>query len=184
MENKRSSQLSLFLMELIVAIMFFSLSAAVCVRLFASAHILAEKTGNLENAIMWSQNLSEVFVSQKGDLEQIAGLYDTGYITYPSGENSSENGSLILIFNKDWEPMEKELSGASYEVILSTATKDADEVYKDVNTYNIALIGRAVTGDIAVFDLRGGTEILTEIPSDPEKIFYQSSIDVYIGEED
>ncbi len=182
MENKRSSKLSLFLMELIVAIMFFSLSAAICVRLFASAHVLAEKTGNLESAIMWTQNLSEAFTAKKGDLEKIAELYPDSYIV--SDSDSEEAGSLIIIFDKNWEPMAKYLSDASYEVILSAATKDASEVYSDVTDYDVDLVGKAVAGDIAVIDLRGGKEILSVIPKDEQKIFYSSSIDVYIGKED
>ncbi|MBR1642272.1 MAG: hypothetical protein IJ683_08130 [Butyrivibrio sp.] len=182
MENKRSSQLSLFLMELIVAIMFFSLSAAVCVRLFASAHILAEKTGNLESAIMWTQNLSEVYVSKNGDLEQIASLYTDAYLSKSSEDDTTS--SLILIFDKDWEPMEKGLSDAAYEVILSSSVKDAKDVYADVNTYGVELVGKAASGTIAVLDIRGRSEILSDIPKDSSLIFYQSSIDTYIGKEE
>ena len=182
MESKRSSQLSLFLMELIVAIMFFSLSAAVCVRLFASAHILAEKTGNLENAIMWTQNLSEVYVSKNGDLEQIATLYPDAYLSKsPEDDNIS---SLVLIFDKDWEPMEQGLSDASYEVILKSSIEDASKVYADVNTYGVELVGKAATGTIAVLDIRGGSEVLSDIPQDPSQVFYQNSIDTYIGKEE
>ena len=182
MENKRSSQLSLFLMELIVAIMFFSLSAAVCVRLFASAHVLAERTGNLESAIMWTQNLSEVYVSKDGDLEQIASLYPDAYISRSSDNDSIS--SLILIFDKDWEPMAQGLSDASYEIILSSSIEDADKVYADANTYGVSLVGKAAAGTIAVLDIRGGSDVLTDIPSDPSQIFYQNSIDTYIGKEE
>ena len=180
MENMRSSKLSLFLMELIVAIMFFSLSAAVCIRLFAAAHVLAEKTGNLESAIMWSQNLSEAFTAKKGDLEKIAALYPDSYIA----SDSDDAGSLIIIFDKDWEPTDRDLADASYEVILSAATKDASEVYSDITDYDVELAGKAVTGEIAIIDLRGGKEVLSVIPEDKDKIFYSNSIDVYIGKED
>lgn len=169
-------------MELIVAIMFFSLSAAVCVRLFASAHILAEKTGNLENAIMWTQNLSEVYVSKDGDLEQIASLYPDAYL---SKSTEDENvSSLILIFDKDWEPMEQNLSDASYEVILESSIKDASDVYADANTYGVELLGKAATGTITVLDIRGESEVLSDIPEGSSQVFYQNSIDTYIGKEE
>ncbi len=182
MENKRSSQLSLFLMELIVAIMFFSLSAAVCVRLFASAHILAERTGNLENAIMWSQNLSEVYVSKNGDLEEVARLYPDAYLSVSGDDESQKN--LILIFDKDWMPMGQGLSDASYEVILSSAIKDASDVYSDANSYGVELVGKAAVADIAVLDIRAASEILSDIPESGEQVFYTNSIDTYIGKEE
>ena len=47
-------------MELIIAILFFSLASAVCVRLFTSAHSLSVDSINLSNSVTWSQNLAEV----------------------------------------------------------------------------------------------------------------------------
>ena len=168
-------------MELIVVIMFFSLSAAVCVRLFASAHILAERTKNLENAIMWTQNLSEVYVSVSGDLEEVAKLYPDAYLSTSQDEDGE--GTLTLVFNKDWEPMEKELSDAAYEIILSSSVMDAATVYADVNDYNVALTGSAATGNISVLDIRAGSEVVSDASTAADLVFYQSSIDTYIGKE-
>ena len=92
-------------MELRVAIMFFSLSAAVCVRLFASAHFLAEKTESLSNAVMWAQNVSEAFTGNGGRLSDIALLYPDAYVISNSddSENGSKNedGQIILFLDKD-----------------------------------------------------------------------------------
>ncbi len=182
MNNEKSSKLSLFLMELIIAIFFFSLSAAVCVRLFASAHTLSERTENLENSVMWVQNLSEAFVSAGGDLGRIAPLFPKGYVSETSEDGTS--GSIILIFDQDWELMDSALSGASYEVILHVDTGDASEVYSDVNTYGTALAGRAAIGDIAVYDLRGKDGVITGISGNQDDVFYSLRVDTYIGEEE
>ncbi len=184
MNNMRSSKLSLFLMELIIAIFFFSLSAAVCVRLFASAHTLSENTETLENSVMWTQNLSEAFEAEKGDLDGIARLFPNSYVSKDPAAGSERDGSIILIFDRDWELMDSNLTGASYEVILETAEKDASEVYADVNTYGVTLIGKAVTGNIAVYDLRGKDGVITTISSNSDDTFYSLKTDVYIGEED
>ena len=183
MNNMRSSKLSLFLMELIIAILFFSLSAAVCVRLFASAHILSESTTNLENAVMWSQNLSEAFVSEKGSLSSIAHLFPDGFVSR-AYEESDTDGSIILVFDDKWEPMENSLLNASYEVIMTSRSAEASEVYSDVNTYNVPLKGKAVTGRIAVYDIRGRESLFTDISDDGADAFHQLDIDVYVGEED
>ena len=183
MNNMKSSKLSLFLMELIIAIFFFSLSAAVCVRLFASAHTLSERTENLENAVMWSQNLSEAFVSQKGDIASIARLFPDGFVTESSAGGSGREGNIVLIFDDEWELMENTLLDASYEVILTTALRDASEVYGDVGTYGTQIKGKAVTGDISVIDLRGRDEVVTQV-TDESYAFHTLKVDVYIGEED
>jgi hypothetical protein len=183
MDNMKSSRLSLFLMELIIAIFFFSLSAGVCVRLFVSAHTLSERTENLENAVMWTQNLSEAFVAKKGDLKAIAKLFPDGFVSETSTGESGKEGNIILIFDDRWELMENTLSDASYEVIMSTALKDASEVYNDVNTYG-ELRGKAAAGGIAVYDLRGTSDILTNINENADNAFHFITVDVYVGEED
>ncbi len=184
MNNSRSSKLSLFLMELIIAIFFFSLAAAVCVRLFASAHKLSENTKDLENAVMWTQNLSEAFVSERGDLEKISELFPECYVSRPQNAASDKEGSIVLVFDGDWEITQTTLSNASYEIILTTAVKDAGEVYQDVNNYGTALSGRAVTGQIRAFDLRGMDDVLTDTTGRDDEAFHSLDVDVYIGEED
>ena len=184
MNNMKSSRLSLFLMELIIAIFFFCLAAGVSVRLFASAHTLSERTENLENAVMWSQNLSETFVAKKGDLAAISKLFPDGFVSESDVGSTGREGSIILIFDDKWELIENTLSDASYEVILSTSLRDASDVYSDVNTYNAALTGKAVAGDIAVYDLRGSDGILTQISENEDDAFYNLKVDVYIGEEE
>jgi hypothetical protein len=183
MNQRSSSKMSLFLMELIVAIMFFSLSAAVCVRLFSSAHIMADSTENLSNAIIWSQNLSETFVGSKGDLSAIAELYPSGYVTYDPADHSLRDGSIILFFNEDWELTNDDLSEASYEAIMTTSTENASDVYADVTDYNVALEGTAAVGVIAVLDLRGAEDVLSEIPESNEKVILKNNVDTFIGKE-
>jgi hypothetical protein len=80
--------------------------------------------------------------------------------------------------------MERGLSDASYEVILKSSIEDASDVYADANTYGVELTGKAATGTIAVLDIRGGSEVLSDIPEDPSQVFYQNSIDTYIGKEE
>ena len=146
MDQRSNSRLSLFLMELIIAIMFFSLSAAVCVRLFTTAHLIAERTENLSSAVMWSQNLTESFMAMGGDLDEISQLYPDAYVT---------EDTLILFFNRDWEMVDEALSQASYEALLKVKRDTAENVYSDVKDYNVPLVGDALVGDITVLDIRG-----------------------------
>ena len=56
-----SSKNSLFLMELILSILFFTLTAAVCLQLFVKAHVLSQDTINLNHAVTQAQNFAEIF---------------------------------------------------------------------------------------------------------------------------
>ncbi|WP_071176549.1 hypothetical protein [Butyrivibrio hungatei] len=175
MLNKQTnSKTSLFLMELIIAIFFFSLASAVCVRLFFSAHILAEKTVNLNNAVTWSQNMSEAFYGQNGDIKKIAELYPTAFVSH---------NTLMLFFDKNWEIVSDDVTKASYEVLLTTQKNSARLVYADVSEYKGKISGNAMTGHIAVIDIRNTEEVFSEIPDDPDIIIIDNKVDVYLRKE-
>ena len=153
MDQRSNSRLSLFLMELIIAIMFFSLSAAVCVRLFTSAHFMAEGAKNMSGATIWSQNLAEAFAGTDGNLSEMEKLYPGAYVSHDSDDPSMKNGYIILFFNENWERIES-LSGAAYFASINVVVKEASEVYSDVPDYDVPLIGKAAIGYIAVLDVR------------------------------
>ncbi|SHN48954.1 hypothetical protein SAMN02745247_00203 [Butyrivibrio hungatei DSM 14810] len=161
-------------MELIIAIFFFSLASAVCVRLFFSAHILAEKTVNLNSAVTWSQNMSEAFYGQNGDIKKIAELYPTAFVS---------NNTLMLFFDKNWEIVSDDVTQASYEVLLTTQKNSARLVYADVSEYKGKISGNAMTGHIAVIDIRNTEEVISEIPDDPDIIIIDNKVDVYLRKE-
>ncbi len=183
MNSFRGSKLSLFLMELIIAILFFSVSAAVCVRLFASAHIMAEETEALSNATKWSQSISEAFWGQEGDLIDISKCFPDSYITTSDEDSSESPETLIIVFDENWEIIDHSLSNASYEAILHVSQKDASEVYADVTDYQVSYEGQAIVGEIAIIDIRKDSEILSEIPKDPATVIFSHSVDYYLGKE-
>ncbi len=50
---------SLFLMELILAILVFSMASTACIQLFVKAHVLTNKTIALNHSIIKCQNMAE-----------------------------------------------------------------------------------------------------------------------------
>lgn len=68
---RQTRKSSLFLMELIIAILFFSLSAAVCVRLFASAYLLGQESDYRDTAILQAQSMATLFQHADGALEDV-----------------------------------------------------------------------------------------------------------------
>ena len=178
MSTQENSRTSLFLMELIICIMFFALASAVCLRLFSSAHLLAERDSNLNNALIWSQDLSESFYGCKGRLLQMHNQFPDAFLTTSDNET---DGSIVLFFDEDWNQLSNSLEVASYEAVIVISKTTAKEAYSDVNTYGVDLQGNAMIGKIAILDLRGQTDTFSDLPSDDKMIIYTSSVDTYIG---
>ncbi len=57
----KTSKSSMFLMELIIAILFFSLASAVCIQLFVKSHLLSSAASDDSRALLLCQNLSEIY---------------------------------------------------------------------------------------------------------------------------
>ncbi len=90
----KHSKSSLFLMEVIIALLFFSLASTVCIRLFVKSHTLSNETKNLNYAVTQSQNLAEAFIGVDGDMEQLQALF-------PDSHLSNEN-QLLTVLDGDY----------------------------------------------------------------------------------
>lgn len=90
----KHSRSSLFLMEMIIAILFFSLASAVCIQLFAKSHLLSTQTVNQNHAVIWAQNLAESYLSSDGDLAAMQDLF--------SPSETKDETSLSLSFDSAW----------------------------------------------------------------------------------
>lgn len=89
----KHSRSTLFLLELIIAIFFFSVASTVCIQLFAKSHLLSKQTINENHAVTQAQTLAEGFLATDGNLLQIKELF-------PNAKYNSS--SLTLYFDKDW----------------------------------------------------------------------------------
>lgn len=106
----RHSRSSLFLMEMILAILFFSLASAVCIQLFAKSHTLSKLTINQNHALIQTQNLAEGFLAAEGDLEEISSLF-------PLSDFDEKSNSITLYFDDNWSPVETE--NAAFQAVLT-----------------------------------------------------------------
>lgn len=89
MKNK-SSKSGLFLMELILSILFFSISSAVCIQLFVKSHLISQQSVDLNNAIEWCQNIAEAFYGTNGNMDEMMLLFSN------SRQDSSDQSSFFL----------------------------------------------------------------------------------------
>jgi hypothetical protein len=70
-----SSKSSLFLMEILLTILFFSIAGAVCLQLYVKAHLVDENTTEINHADEWAQNLAETYYGCRADTENIEAVY-------------------------------------------------------------------------------------------------------------
>ena len=110
-------------MELILSILFFALTAAVCLQLFVKAHLLSQDTINLNHAVTEAQNFAEVFLAGDGSLKRFPD-YFIDQLT-PDSCSYDDSGmlcSFTLFYDKDWNP--SGLSDYTYQITIAYTQKD------------------------------------------------------------
>lgn len=93
--RRRASESGLFLTELILVILFFSITAAVYVQVFVGAHTLSQDSVNLTEGTLRAQNLAEAFYGCDADMERIKELFP---------EAEADGDTLTLYFDSFWDP--------------------------------------------------------------------------------
>ena len=71
----RNSRASLFLMELMISILFFAISGAVCIQLFVKAHTINELTEDKSKATLIAQDICEYYHYTGGDKAEMLSYY-------------------------------------------------------------------------------------------------------------
>ncbi|MBQ7103597.1 MAG: hypothetical protein IJN89_06020 [Anaerotignum sp.] len=84
---KTRSKTPLFLMELIIMLLVFSVSAAVCLQVFSGAKKISEESRKLDAAVMQAQNIAECWKASHGNLNETAEMLfvipdETGFKLY------------------------------------------------------------------------------------------------------
>ncbi len=93
--RNRAKSSSLFLLELILAILFFSLASAVCVQFFVKSHILGKDARSLDHAVNECSGIAEIVNTSGGTdeaLDVITEVYSDATV-----EAYEENGDIPAI---------------------------------------------------------------------------------------
>ena len=93
-----NSKASLFLMELMIVILFFSISSAVCIQLFVKAHTINIENQNETSANLIAQNISECFLSTNGEMVQTLSYLDA---------YTKLNHSALVYYDDNWTICDK-----------------------------------------------------------------------------
>ena len=108
-KSRHNSGTSLFLMEMILALLFLSLSSAACIQIFAAARksrLQAEQWNQIQAL---TTSVGEVLEGTDGTDEQILSLLPGGI---------KKDTSLIWYYNRNWQSCSS--GEAAYEMILET----------------------------------------------------------------
>ncbi len=119
----KSAKTSLFLMELIISILFFSLASATCIQLFVKSHLIDKRTMEQNHMIVWSQNLASLWQANEGDLSAVYEILSAtdGFLSI-----SDDKMTIYIYFNQDLKPcMENDMT---YKIILHNLPLDKDSL--------------------------------------------------------
>jgi len=108
-------------MELVVIILFFAITSAVCVNLFVGAHLTSVASKDLNKAVVQVQTAAETVKNAQGDREKLA--LRLGAV--------QQGEALAVYYDKDWNPT-TQAEQAGYQLQV-TQTLSADGIlYADV----------------------------------------------------
>ena len=96
MAQYKNSKSGLFLIEIIFAILFFSVASAICVQLFAKAYLISEDSRNRTMAATFGQSAAECFKAGGGSLDEIRELLGGAVF----------GDTLTLCYDSGWNPVE------------------------------------------------------------------------------
>lgn len=109
MQFKPSRRSSLFLLELIISILFFSMAAAVCVQLFVKSHTLEKESGALDHSVNAAVSMAEILRSQDDYTTQILDLYPYAVC---------EPDTITISYDDKWTPCKPEMAVYSLQLTL------------------------------------------------------------------
>lgn len=148
MTRHSQQQSRLFLLEITLAILFFSLASAVCLRCFAKSHILSTQAAELNQAVSQSENIAELLRSlpenDRKDAQKISNVLQLEYpfVNFSATDTATDMdtdidtdtdieidsaqkslGSWSLYFDSDWNSCQQ--AQAVYQIQIQTFCEDS-----------------------------------------------------------
>lgn len=93
MKQNQRSRTPLFLMEIVIMLLVFSVSAGICLKVFAGAKKISQESQMLDLAVLEAQKAAEYWQATKGDVEATA--------TYLQGEWNQDG--IVVTYDADWK---------------------------------------------------------------------------------
>ena len=93
--QRHNNTSSLFLLELILAVLFFSVASALCIQIFTKAHLMSQDARDLNFAVNEVSSMAEQ--TPDGTLQDAAAYYDSSY-------TSCEKSDAVYVLTVHYEP--------------------------------------------------------------------------------
>lgn len=113
MHGLRNSRSSLFLMELIIVILFFSIGSAVCIQAFVKAHLLSQSAQDLSFASSTVSSAASALQYTDGSPEEVEAYF-------PALQQDGKN--LVVYYNAHYDACP--LSDAVYTLYMQTQQEE------------------------------------------------------------
>lgn len=155
-KHVRSS--GIFLIELILAIFFFSLASAVCVQIFVKSHLLSRDSERLSHAVNECCSVAEVLTCAESLDAAIAQLQ----ILYPQMQAAA--WSVSNCYDTEFNPCSQK--DAAYQ--LTVTINDISGTFSDnagtaLSTYEARLAFKEYTSDTVIYSLTVSHHIAKEV---------------------
>lgn len=95
--KNRAQPSTLFLLELILAILFFSLASTVCVQFFVKSHLLSRNARNLSHAVNECSGIAEIINTSDG-MEHALRTIQELYTSADTEDTGDGNSPIIRIY--------------------------------------------------------------------------------------
>ena len=115
MKKENAKRSSLFLIELMAAILFFALASAVCILAFAKSHTKSIETAQLNMAVAKAQSAAEIFQTNDTPMEILLTIYEEGQI---------DGNTFTAYLDKDYNSCQKKDSSYTLKVAIHPAVQD------------------------------------------------------------
>ena len=93
--QRHNNTSSLFLLELILAVLFFSVASALCIQIFTKAHLMSQDARDLNFAVNEVSSMAEQMPDDS--LQDAAAYYDRSYA-------SCEKADAVYVLTVHYEP--------------------------------------------------------------------------------
>ena len=114
MKRGPAKRSSLFLLELIIAVLFFCLASSVCIQLFVQAHLVSQKTRNLNVSVNQVSSMAELMKNDPNFLDRVAKEYPLAII---------EDETATIFYNRDFEPCKEADAVFRMNIIISESSE-------------------------------------------------------------
>ncbi|MFW5677206.1 MAG: hypothetical protein ACOCNL_13240 [Acetivibrio ethanolgignens] len=129
--RNRTQSSSLFLMELILAILFFSIASAICVQFFVKSHLLSKESQILTQSVNECSSIAEI-CKTCDSISSAQELIMEEYSDNSKADITDDSTAITLYYDQDFTPCINQ--DHTYKLIISLFEND-NMLMGDMNVF-------------------------------------------------